>query len=50
LEQVPAAVRQQAIATGTTWSNVTGSPIISGANYQMTVPTSGTQQYYKLTK
>jgi hypothetical protein len=38
------------MAIGTTWSNVTGTPTISGANYQMTVPTSGEQQYYKLTK
>jgi Concanavalin A-like lectin/glucanases superfamily/Bacterial Ig-like domain (group 2) len=37
-------------ATGTTWTNVTTAPIISGANYQVTVPPSGTQLYFKLTK
>jgi hypothetical protein len=32
------------------WSNVTGTPTVSGANYQVTVPTSSAQQFYKLTK
>ncbi len=38
------------LATGTTWTNVPTAPVISGPNYQVTVPPSGSQLFFKLTK
>jgi len=38
------------LAPATTWTNVTATPVISGANYQVTQPATAGQQYFKLTK
>jgi len=38
------------LATGTTWTNVSTAPVISGPNYQVTVPPGGALLYFKLTK
>jgi hypothetical protein len=34
----------------TTWTNVTASPVVVGPNYEVTVPPTGGQLYFKLTK